>query len=238
MNNKVLPILVSLLVIAAFIGGSQWTVWQFGKQVNQVPKAGQQGEENTQPEESEAQVLGEQSQQAMVQGATVVKGNPGAKVTIVEFSEYQCPYCARYANDTLIQIMNTYGDNIYYVWRDLPLGFHQNAVPAALAARCAGDQGKYWEMHDQLFINQADWTKEENPQTTFANYALAIGLDVNQFTTCVQNQTFKSEIENDLQLGRQLGVQATPTFFINGQKVAGAHPFEVFKAAIEKALSE
>ena len=232
MSNRTL-LIVGLLVVVAFLGGRLVT------QKRSLPT-----QPTTQPTaqapqgEGQAQVLGASDQEALVQGATLTKGSPEAPVAIVEFSDYQCPYCARYATTTLKQIGESYGDKVYYVWRDYPLGFHPNAIPAALAARCAGGQGKYWEMHDQLFLNQVKWSEQEDPQAIFAELAQGLGLDTEKLAQCVAKEQDKDQIEADLKLARDLGIRATPTFFINGQKLEGAQPFSEFQALIDQALGQ
>lgn len=232
MNQKVVPLVIGLLVVVAFLGGRLVT------QTSQQGGGGNQVAQAPSPNQEAAAVLGASDIEALVKDAQITKGNPEAPVTIVEFSDYQCPYCARYSTTTFSQIRETYGDKVYYVWRDYPLGFHPNAIPAALAARCAGDQGKYWEMHDQLFINQGGWSESENPQEMFGQYAQELGLDVAAFNQCLEQETGKEKIEADLTLARNLGVRATPTFFINGQKLEGAQPFAQFQTIIDQALSQ
>jgi protein-disulfide isomerase len=231
MNQKVVPLIVGLLLVVAFLGGRVATQKTTGSQPAKQPSAATPGAE-------QAAVLGASDQEALVKGATLTKGNPEAPVTIVEFSDYQCPYCARYATTTLKQILEAYGDKVYYVWHDYPLGFHPNAIPAALAARCAGEQGKYWEMHDQLFLTQGTWSEQEDPQGTFTQQAKDLGLDAEKLTQCLEQEQGKGQIETDLKLGRDVGIRATPTFFINGQKLEGAQPFEEFQAIIDQALNQ
>lgn len=228
-SNKTL-LIISLLLFAAFLGGVKWTGLKSG-QVRPVQNA-----QDSPGQEGQPQVLGAQDQKDLVEGATVVKGNPEAKITIVEFSDYQCPYCARYVTTTQRQIMDTYGNDIFYVWRDFPLGFHQNASKAALAARAAGEQGKYWEMHDLLFENQADWSEEKDPTQKFSQYAEKLGLDLEKFNRDLNNPDYKAQIQADIDLGRDVEVSATPTFFINGQQISGAESFEEFERIIREKL--
>jgi len=236
MDSKVAFILGGLLVVVAFLLGRTWNQAQ-------LLRSNQPTENNKQiaaasPTAAAPQVLGVQDQQNLIAKAMITKGNPQAKATMVEFSDYQCPFCARYATTTLKQIMETYGDKIYYVWHDFPLAFHQNASAAAIAARCAGEQGKYWEMHDELFANQSTWAESKDSQVQFSEYAGKVGLDTTAFAACVKDKDFKTEISQDQKLASQVGVNATPTFFINGQKISGAMPFETFKEVIDQALTE
>lgn len=233
MSNKML-LITGLLVLAAFIGGSRWANLQVEEK--------SQGQEEApiiagETVGEEAQVLGVQDQTVLTEGALITKGNPEAKVTMVEFSEYQCPFCARYVADAYQKIWQAYGKDIYYIWRDFPLSFHQNSVPAAVAARCAGQQGQYWEMHDQLFTDQETWSESLEPEVEFAAYAQKLSLNGGDFSACIEDEEIKSLIEADFKLGQQMGVSGTPAFFINGQRLVGAQPFEAFKAVIDQELA-
>jgi len=163
-----------------------------------------------------------------------VFGNKDAKVTIVEFSDFECPYCARAYNDALKQVKSEYVEKglVNIVYRDFPLGFHQNAQKAAEAAECAGEQDKYYEMHDQLFENGV-----EGGVTSFKTYAKNIGLDTTKFNTCLDSGAMEKEVAKDMADGEKAGVRGTPAFFINGKMISGAQPFAVFKEVIDKALA-
>lgn len=162
-----------------------------------------------------------------------MKGDPNAPVTIVEFSEYECPYCARHFTDVYPQIMEKYIETgkAKYVFRDFPLDFHANAIPAAVAANCALAQGgddAYYAMHDQLFSDQQNLNKE-----AFMIYAGNIGLDAAAFESCYDAQDI-TEITKDMQDGQSYGVSGTPGFFIfkEGEKpyfIKGAFPFSAFE---------
>lgn len=164
-------------------------------------------------------------------------GEKDAPVTIVEFSEYQCPYCKRHIDQVVPQIMKKYVDTgkVKYIFRDFPLEFHSNAMPAALAAECAGDEGddKYFEMHDALFANQAELSEEK-----IKELAKEIRLDMNQFNKCFDNETHKKEIEKDIEDGKTAGVTGTPAFIINGWGLTGAQPFSEFEKLIEQELAK
>jgi len=167
-------------------------------------------------------------------------GSPDAPITIVEFSDYQCPYCLRHFQQTMPQLKKEYIDTgkVRYVFKDFPLSFHEKAVPAALAAECAGEQGKYWEMHDKLFGEQSRWVKESKPTDVYKEFAKELGLDTKQFNECLDSQKYADEIMADMKEGRDAGVQGTPAFFINGQFLSGAQPYEVFKQVIDKMLEK
>lgn len=163
-----------------------------------------------------------------------VMGNPDAPVEIIEFSDYQCPFCARFFEQTLPQLEQNYIDagKVKLIYRDFPLSFHQDAQKAAEAAECAGDQGKYWEMHDRIFGNQQSIGVDSLKQ-----YAQQIGLDTGQFNSCLDSGKYAEEVQKDFSDGQAAGVSGTPTFFINGVKVVGAQPYSVFEQAIEQMLA-
>jgi protein-disulfide isomerase len=163
--------------------------------------------------------------------ADPTRGNPSAPVTIVEFSDYQCPFCAR-VNPTLDKIRETYGDRVKIVFKDFPLPNHAEAPKAAEAARCAGDQNKYWEMHDALFANQRSLGVPSLKQT-----ARAIGLNGTAFDQCLDSGKWASAVAEGNALGEKMGVNSTPTLYVNGRAVIGAMPFENFKAIIDEELS-
>lgn len=161
-----------------------------------------------------------------------VLGDPDAPVTIIEFSDYECPYCKR-GYDVVQQIKEKYIDTgkVKFVYRDFPLSFHQNAKNAAMAAECAGDQDKYYEMHDQIFENQKKIT-----ETDLKVYAEDIGLNMTTFNDCFDNETHADEIQADFEAGREYGVTGTPAFFVNGWYLKGAQPFSEFEKLIEQEL--
>jgi len=160
-----------------------------------------------------------------------VRGNPAAPVTIVEFSDYQCPFCAR-VNPTLAKIREAYGDRVKIVFKDYPLPNHPQAPKAAEAARCAGEQNKYWEMHDAMFANQRALEVPSLKQT-----ARAIGLNGATFDGCLDSGKWQATIRAGSELGEQMGVNSTPTLYVNGRAVIGAMPFENFKQIIDEELS-
>ncbi|MBM3230076.1 DsbA family protein [Candidatus Pacearchaeota archaeon] len=162
-----------------------------------------------------------------------VKGDEDAPVTIVEFSDYECPFCGRWFLQTYPQLKKEYIDTgkVKMVFRDFPLSFHKNAQMASEAAECVRDKGgdtAYWAFHDILFTKQAQLS-EANVKT----WAKEQGYDV---TDCLAKGTFRKEVLADLADGQAAGVQGTPAFFINGKLISGAQPFAVFKQAIDAAL--
>lgn len=164
-----------------------------------------------------------------------MKGDKDAKVTIVEWSDFECPFCGRFFSDAYKQIDAQYikTGKVKLVYRDFPLSFHKNAQKAAEAAECAHKQGKFWEMHDKLFGSGVAGGVE-----TFKKYAADLGLDTNDFDTCLDSGAMASEIKNDLTAGVNAGIKGTPGFVINGQLVSGAQPFSVFKQVIDAELAK
>ncbi|MDD4110773.1 MAG: thioredoxin domain-containing protein [Clostridia bacterium] len=162
-------------------------------------------------------------------------GNTNAPVTIIEFSDYECPYCQRFHTQTFPSIKKEYIDKglVKFVYRDFPLSIHQFAQGAAEAAECAGEQDKYYEMQDKLFSSGVDGGIE-----SYKQYAKEIGLNQTKFDSCVDNRDMKEEVLNDFKDGQAQGVTGTPAFLINGEKVIGAQPFEVFKEVIDRKLAE
>ncbi len=175
-----------------------------------------------------------------------VKGSDNAKYAVVEMSDFQCPYCARYSTQTYPRLMQDYVDTgkIKYAFMDFPLiSLHKQARKAAEIARCAGDQGKFWEMHDQLFarfqeIEKQDWT----------NFGTVIGLDSDEFSACVDSSKYAEAVTQDMTVANKLGVRGTPTFVlgelaedgvtVKGWKMgSGAQPFQIFQQELEAMLS-
>jgi protein-disulfide isomerase len=165
-------------------------------------------------------------------GDSPVRGPADALVTIVMFSDYQCPFCKR-VEPTIDQIVETYGRDVRIVWKDNPLSFHQNALPAAQVARYAHTRGKFWEMHAKLFENQQALDND-----SLVRYAQELGLDPNAARAAITNNQFQAQITADQQLAQRLGASGTPAFFINGRNLRGAQPFEAFKALIDEELAK
>lgn len=196
------------------------------------------------------------------------KGPEDARVTIIEFSDFQCPFCKRFRDETLDLILQTYGDDVRFVYRDFPITSlgHAYAQKAAEAAECSDEQGKFWEMHDLLFENQnemASLQKQvdspniegrtivsiETARGTFyfditddiakmKEFSQKLGLDTAAFNSCLDSGKYVSEVQKDLQDGQVAGVTGTPAFFINGKKIDGAQPFSVFKQMIDAKLEK
>jgi len=163
-----------------------------------------------------------------------VLGDPNAPITIIEFSDYECPYCKKFYLEAYPQLKKEYIETgkVKLIFRDFPLGFHQNAQKAAEAAECAGEQNKYYEMHDKLFENQKALSV-----SNLKDYAKQIGLDTTLFNSCLDSGQMEDEVKNDFNDGQSYGVSGTPAFYINGKQLVGAQPFEAFKNIIEQELS-
>lgn len=180
-----------------------------------------------------------------------IKGDEDAPVTIIEFSDFECPYCGAFygSHEGLIsqfkqrdpswepaypKIIEEYVETgkVRYVMRDLPLNFHRYAQKASEAAECAGEQDKFWEMHDILFENQ-----EALEVNNLKAYAEEIGLDTDEFNTCLDSGRMASEVRSDMMAGQRAGVRGTPTFFVNGITLRGAQSFQAFKEVIDRELA-
>jgi protein-disulfide isomerase len=159
------------------------------------------------------------------------KGPENAPVTIVEFSDFQCPFCAR-VEPTVTQLLKDYEGKIRLVFRDYPLPNHEQAPKAAEAAHCAAEQGKYWEMHGQLFANQAKLAVED-----LKAHARQIGLDGGKFDQCLESGVKAPLVAENLKAGNEAGVSGTPAFFINGRLLSGARPYADFKQAVDAELA-
>jgi protein-disulfide isomerase len=159
------------------------------------------------------------------------RGPADAEVTMVEFVDFECPFCGSYARETLPRIERVYGDRIRYVSRHFPLAIHDHAELAARAAECAYEEGRYWAYHRSLFVDQQSLERR-----ALFERARALDLDMERFSPCVNSDAVRAQVEDDVADGRRYGVTGTPTFFINGVPLRGAQPFEEFAAAIDAAL--
>ena len=175
-----------------------------------------------------------------------VIGSPNAPITIIEFSDFQCPFCAKFHMQTLPSIMEKYINEgtVKLVFKDFPIqSIHPNAVPASIAAECANEQGKFEQMYHVLFKKQKEWSNLETSHVivSFNQYASEIQLDEEKFDSCLRNGKYIEEIQKDLDEGRTFGITGTPGFFIGNEKTGfvelkGAQPFESFKKVIDNQL--
>lgn len=245
-------ILVLLLIAAAFTIGAFW---------QRLEKLSPQAKLPTTAQEPEGKIAGEEvgeRKEVSVDDDPVV-GDASAPVTIIEFSDFQCPYCAVFATQTFPQLKQEYIDTgkVKLVYRDLPLTQigHRNAPKAAEAAECAAEQNKFLEYHDQVFEKQADWSTADDPSSLFKDYANELGLD-DEFAACLDGGRRTEEVQKDFADGAQAGINGTPSFligrggkiafdrvptrndpyfYLGNQKVgfAGAFPFEEFQKLID-----
>jgi protein-disulfide isomerase len=172
-------------------------------------------------------------------GDNPAKGPADAKVTIVEFSDFQCPYCGRFVTETLPQVLSNYGDKVRFVFMNYPLtSIHENAQKAAEAGECANEQGAFWQFHDIMFQNQSALTVDN-----LKSYAAQLGLDTAKFNDCLDSGKMADLVAADMAVAEKAVTDAgltrfgTPAFFINGNSLSGAQPYDVFKAAIDAALA-
>ncbi len=162
-----------------------------------------------------------------------VLGPDEAPITIIEFSDFECPYCRRWHAEVWPQIQAAYPDQVRLVYRDFPLTtIHANATPAAAAANCAGEQNTYWEYNELLFSMELGLS-----ESAYHQYASDLGLDMEAFSECLDSGRQNEEVQRDYEFAVNLGVRSTPTFFINGIAVVGAQPFEVFQNLIDQELA-
>jgi len=160
-----------------------------------------------------------------------VAGSDNATVTILEYSDFQCPFCGQ-AEPTIKQILDKYPNDVRVIYKHFPLSqIHPYSEKAAEAAECAADQGKFWEMHDIMFANQNNLYTNSLKQ-----YAKDIGLNTDDFNSCLDSGAMKPRVDNDLRDGGEAGVRGTPAFFVNGRLISGAQPFSVFDSAVKNAL--
>ena len=175
-----------------------------------------------------------------------IRGDPNAPITIVEFSDFQCPFCARFHVQTLPSLLEEYIDTgkVNLVYRDFPIqSIHPNALPAAVAAECANEQGKYWEYHDTLFEKQSDWSRLDSKAVIakFSQYAADLDLEQQQFDSCLETGKYLEEVQGDLSDGRDYDITGTPGFFIGNDQIGfvklnGAQPFDSFQRVIDAQL--
>ena len=237
LNNSVIALGIILFALGYFVGNVLPIIGSPGLNVGSMVQV------NDAPNVADDAV--QQQAAAQMKGLSVdgepTMGNKDAKVIVYEFSDFQCPFCARFFQQTLPQLEQNYIDTgkILFVYKDFPLTqIHPGAVPGAAYANCAGEQGKWREMHDAIFNNQAVL---QQGTTGLDGLATQLGLDIDKLRACVSSEATLKEIEADLQEGINNGVTGTPSFFIGSPEkgfvnVVGAQPYEVISAAIEQQL--
>lgn len=172
----------------------------------------------------------EPPRQKVAEAGGPAKGPADAPIELIEFSDFECPYCLR-ARPAVDQVLSTYGDRIRFVYRHYPLPGHPHARPAAEASACAAEQDRFWPYHDRLFANPSKLGASDLKQA-----AADLGLDAARFDACVDARKYKAEIDADIKAANDVGVDGTPAFFINGRMLSGAQPFSVFKRVIDEEL--
>ncbi len=165
-----------------------------------------------------------------------VLGSIDTPVTLIEYSDFQCPACEAYY-PIVTRLYNESSSTMHLVYRHFPLSQHPNAVPAAMASEAAGVQGKFWQMYDQLFSNHTEWTELPDPTAVFLKYATKIGLDVPKFKTDVASSTLRDFINAEQNEGIHIGIDHTPTFYVNGKMIDNPQGYEQFKALIDSAAT-
>jgi protein-disulfide isomerase len=175
-------------------------------------------------------VMLEPPRTAVSAGSSPAKGPANAPIELIEFADFQCPYCLA-ASPTVKKVLDTYGDRIRFVYRNFPLASHPDARPAAEAAQCANEQGQFWAYHDRLFAGPGKLSDADLKQA-----AAALGMDSPRFNKCVDGHKYRSVVDADAKAGSDAGVNGTPAFFINGRLLSGAQPYDAFKHVIDEEL--
>ncbi|MBI5151691.1 MAG: DsbA family protein [Candidatus Pacebacteria bacterium] len=234
----------ALLIVAAFLIGMLWTEVRYlkkgvGTAPSYAPTAQAPTQQQNQPQETP---LTDDQWKQVTSGAVFELGKKNAPVTMVEFTDYQCPFCARHFTETYGKLVENYvkSGKLRILVRDLPLSFHPNARPGAIAARCAGEQGKYEQMHDTLFGSQQDWSSlaGDAAKLKMNEYAKKIGLNTEKFDQCIKEEKYGKDVDADLALANKVGATGTPTFFVNKERIVGALPYIDFSARIDAMLKK
>jgi len=166
-----------------------------------------------------------------------VKGSPDAKVTIIEYADFECPACAIYSTEILKKLADEYKDNLRIVYRHFPLPQHRKAPDAARTAESAGKQGKFWEMHDLLYEKQEEWSTSQNFKELFSEYTKSLDLDLTKYTDDLSSDSVSQKIKKDEADGYKLKINSTPTFYVNGKIVSVNNGYDDLKSAVEAALT-
>jgi protein-disulfide isomerase len=239
--EKLFPyLMVVILTPVMFAMGLGLGYLMWGQEQASVPLQATQPPSTTDPQATEetAQADGQDGEtQEVTRYDVPIDDDPSigpedAPIVIIEFSDFECPYCKRWHDETFEQLMENYPDEILFVYRDFPLSFHPNAVSAAEAANCAGEQDAYWEYHAALFSYELAFG-----ESTYLTYAEELNLDIDAFTECMEENRYYDEVIDDFEYAAGLGVTGTPTFFINGIPIVGAQPYQVFKQIIDEELA-
>lgn len=232
-NNLSIPISI---IIAGLIIAGAIIVSNRNPQSNQGDIAGKQTAQVLPDTNSQPSPTPSNQEERIVQFEITkndhVRGDFNAPITLVEFSDFECPFCARHF-PTLNKILDDYNGKVRLVYKHFPLEFHPNAQKAAEASECADEQGKFWEYHDKLFENYQKYSSDN-----FKQWAKDLGLNIGKFNDCLDSGKFSQKIKDDYQEGLQKGVNGTPATFVNGQLVSGALPYDSFKQIIDNSLNQ
>lgn len=218
-------IAVVMLSTGGFGGGTGKVAGDFKENTYGQPSAGQPAGQPTQPIAAAV---------PPIQAGEPLRGNPEATIDVIEYSDFECPFCVRHL-DSINRLLTEYGDRVRLAYRHFPLSFHPEAQKAAEASECAEEQGKFWEMHDKIF--EAN-TAQNMGVGTWKQAAADLGLNTGQFDDCLDTGKYAQAVQDQLAEGQKSGVEGTPATFINGQLVSGAVPYEQLKAVIDQALQQ
>ena len=221
------PLIYSILLVSVFVLGliSGFLIWG-GSNRGAANSAAGDGQTESEP-------VQQVTRYPIEEGGNPSIGPADAPITIIEFSDYQCPYCQKWESEVFQRLLDEYPSQVRIVYRDFPLNsIHPQAAPAANAANCAGEQDAYWQFHDKLFSYEYDLGKE-----AYLSYAGELKLDMSSFTACLESDRYAAEVAADLSYAADLGVQSTPTFFINGLYMVGAQSYDTFKKLIDQELA-
>ena len=229
------PILLVLLIIFSFLLGAMTT---------QLASTGSLGKSIPTDLQTDTGTPGQPAPGEKVDvevGSLPVLGNENAPVTLIEFSDFQCPFCKQWFDQTKDQLIKEYVDTgkVKFAYRQYPIPqLHPNAQKASEASECANDQDKFWEYHDLLFTQQDSWASLADPSGQFSTYAGNLGMNTSSFDSCLSSGKYADKVSEDVQAGTAAGVSGTPTFFINGTPLVGAQPYDSFKTLIDQELSK
>jgi protein-disulfide isomerase len=222
---------ISILIAAFLISGSILYSKNVKQDNSQLAQVGQ----NPTPSAPSTPTPANLSEVLKITKDDVILGDPNAPITMIEYSDYQCPFCKRFFDESEAILRKEYieGGKVKMIYRDFPLPGHPYAMPSAEAANCAKDQGKFWAYHDLIFKNQNNLATID-----YLKLAEELKMNVQEFKNCLDSNKYTQKIQNDYNSASSIGVNGTPTFFINGKQVVGAQPYSVFKNIIEQELNK
>ncbi|MGB9608872.1 MAG: DsbA family protein [Minisyncoccia bacterium] len=229
-NNKLSQnfLAISILIAAILISGSIFYTKGNNNKAQEVKPQNQEKQLAQVGQLDLAEVL-------KINSNDVILGDPKAPITLIEYSDYQCPFCEKFFNESEMLLRKEFIETgkVKMIYRDFPLPGHPYAQPAALAANCAKDQGKFWTYHDVIFQKQ-----NELANLDYVKIAEDLKMNTKDFKQCLDSKKYQDKIKKDYENGVKIGVNGTPTFFLNGKQIVGAQPYEVFKSAIESELNK